>query len=80
MHHITGPNLFLASIDPSTSDPLSASDKHLIQSIVGTFLYYARDVDPTMLVPLNELSSTQKSNPTKETLAKFHRLLNYAST
>lgn len=61
------------------SPPLSASNKQLVQQIIGTFLYFARAVDPTMLIALNELSAHQ-SNPTEDTLKKCHHLLNYSAT
>ena len=41
-----------------------------VQSCVGSFLYYARAVDPTMLVALNEIGS-QQSKATQNTLAKL---------
>ena len=50
-----------------------------VQSINGTFLYYARAVDPTMLVALNEISQ-QQSKPTAATLRKHNRLMDYAAT
>jgi len=50
-----------------------------VQSINGTFLYYARAVDPTMLVALNEISQ-QQSKPTAATLKKCERLMDYAAT
>jgi hypothetical protein len=50
-----------------------------VQSINGTFLYYARAVDPTMLVALNEISQ-QQSKPTAATLKKCDRLMDYAAT
>ena len=33
-----------------------------IQSKIGTCLYYARGVDPTILVALNELAKTNRNN------------------
>ena len=50
-----------------------------VQSISGTFLYYACAVDPTMLVALNEISTSQ-SAPTQETMKKCDQLLDYAAT
>jgi hypothetical protein len=50
-----------------------------IQAIVGTFLYYARAVDSTFLVALNEISR-QQSSPTQATKLATDRLLNFAAT
>ena len=40
-----------------------------IQQVLGTFLYYARAVDPIMLVALSAISSEQAS-PIKSTMEK----------
>ena len=50
-----------------------------IQSILGTMLYYARSVDPTMLQAINEISRVQ-SKPTRDTEEKARMLLYYAAT
>ena len=62
-----------------TSPLLDKKGKKYVQSILGSLLYYARAVDPTMLVALNELSAEQ-ANPTQNTLPKITQLLNYAAT
>ena len=46
------------------SPALSAERKTRIQQIIGTFLYYARAVDPTMLTAINKIAS-QQANPTE---------------
>ena len=46
---------------------------------MGTLLYYSREVSPTMLPALNEIS-TQQSKPTAHTITKCDRLLDYAAT
>eukprot|EP00957_Ditylum_brightwellii_P161569 12301517-Ditylum_brightwellii.AAC.1 len=51
---------------PDASECLNLKGQRLIQSIVGTFLYYARVIDPTILVALNELS-TQQAAPMVKT-------------
>ena len=48
-----------------------------VQQLVGTLLYYANTVDPTMLVALDTLSS-QQSKTTKPTYYTIMWLLNYA--
>jgi hypothetical protein len=53
---------------PSDDSPLlDEAGKKRIQQIVGSFLYYAQAVDPTIVMALSELSS-QQSAPTKNTM------------
>ena len=47
--------------------------------IVGTFLYYARAIDNTMLVALTDVSAAQ-TKATEHTLQATVRILNYAAT
>ncbi len=46
---------------------LDKAGKKRIQQIVRSFLYYARAVDPTIVMALSDLSS-QQSIPTKNTM------------
>ena len=64
----------LAPVD--NTPKLSDQGKKRIQQIVGSFLYYARAVDSTILPALSELSSLQ-ANPTEKTRDKSNMLLNY---
>jgi hypothetical protein len=57
---------------------LSAADAKIVQEIVGSMLYYARAVDPTMLPATNAIASEQ-AVPTKDVLAQAIRLLQYAA-
>ena len=50
-----------------------------VQAKVGTFLYYGRAVDPTILVALNDISR-QKSKPTHSTLKDISILMDYLYT
>ena len=50
-----------------------------MQQIVGTLLYYAIAIDPTMLLALGTLSS-QQSKSTKQTYDATLWLLNYANS
>ena len=50
-----------------------------IQDVVGTLLYYARAVDPTLLATLCQIASRQ-STATKEVATMINQLLNYVST
>ena len=62
-----------------TSPPLTSDDKKFIQEVTGTFLYYARAVDPTMLTALSTIA-TQQSSPTEQTMQKVKQFLDDAST
>ena len=56
---------------------VSGDRKRRIQQIVGTLLYYARAVDPTVLTSINKVASAQ-ANPTVAVEAAANRLLQYA--
>ena len=64
---------------PDTSPPLSPSDTTRVQEILGTLLYYARAVDPTMLTAIGTLAS-QQAKGTKATMQAIVHLLNYCAT
>ena len=51
----------------------------MIQQVVGSFLYYARAVDLTILVALNDIA-TESANPTERTMQKVHQFLDYMAT
>ena len=61
------------------SEPLDENGKKRIQEILGTLLYYARAVDPTILVTISSLS-TQQAKPTMQTMKAVNHLLDYCST
>jgi hypothetical protein len=65
--------------DDDESPPLDAKSITFVQQVLGTFLYYARAVDNTMLVAINDLG-TQQSKGTYNTMRDVTWLLNYAST
>jgi hypothetical protein len=50
-----------------------------LQQLSGTLLYYARDFDPTLIMPINVLASEQ-SKATNVTADKVIKLLNYCNT
>ena len=58
---------------------LDKDDKKFVQQVTGTFLYYARAVDSTMLVALIALASEQAS-PIKNTMEKVMTFLDYSSS
>ena len=62
-----------------TSNLLDKKQTKHVQAVIGSLLYYARAVDPTLLVALNELS-TEQAKPTKNTLTKLNKLLDYVAT
>jgi hypothetical protein len=62
-----------------TSPALSDKDVNKLQQLTGTLLYYARAVDPTLIMPINVLASEQ-SNATEVTADKVIKLLNYCNT
>jgi hypothetical protein len=58
---------------------LDAAGKKRVQQIVGSFLYYARAVDPTIIMALSEISS-QQSAPTENTMKRVNQFLDYMWT
>jgi hypothetical protein len=62
-----------------TSPPLTAAGITLLQQVIGTFLYYARAIDITMMVALGTLGAAQ-AHGTEETAKASTKLLNYAAT
>ena len=50
-----------------------------MQQVVGSFLYYARAVDMTVLTALNAIASEQAA-PTERTLERVHQFLDYMAT
>ena len=56
---------------------MSKEQKTYVQEVIGTFLYYARCVDASMLPALGTLA-TQQASPTKNT-KKCKQFLNYAA-
>jgi hypothetical protein len=65
--------------DETISPTLSDKDVNKLQQLIDTILYYARAVDPTLIMPINVLASEQ-SKTTEVTADKFIKLLNYCNT
>ena len=63
----------------STQPVLDKKEQRRLQSIVGTFLYYGRAVDPTVLTALNDIA-TMQAKPTLSTLQQSNMLLDYLAT
>ena len=64
---------------PDTSPLLSPKDTTYIQSVTGSFLYYGRALDNTILPALNEIASEQ-ATPTERTKKKTQQLMDYVAT
>jgi hypothetical protein len=47
--------------------------------VTGSDLYYARAVDPTVLMPLNDIA-TEQTKATEKTQAATNQLLDYLAT
>jgi len=62
-----------------TEPNLPKDNIRYVQSMVESFLYYARAIDCTMLPALNKISKSQ-ANPTQVTLDEHKQLLDYANT
>jgi hypothetical protein len=59
--------------------PLTATQCLTIQKVTGSVLYYARAVDPTVFVPLNDIV-TEQTKATEKTQAATNQLLDYLAT
>jgi hypothetical protein len=59
--------------------PLTVKQCLTIQKFTGSVLYYARAVDPTVLMPLNDIA-TEQNKATEKTQAATNQLLDYLST
>jgi hypothetical protein len=59
--------------------PLTAKQCLTIQKVTGYVLYYARSVDPTFLMPLNDIA-TEQTKATEKTQAATNQLLDYLAT
>ncbi len=65
---------------PPNKDPqLDKAGKKFFQEVTGVFLFLARAVNGTMLIPLSALASKQAS-PTELTMEKCLQFLDYAAT
>jgi hypothetical protein len=67
------------SAPPDATPLLDPHGKIQIQKIVGSFMYYGRAVDITILKALNSLSR-QQSSPTQATATRTNQLLDYLAT
>jgi hypothetical protein len=63
-----------ATIDETP--PLTAQQCLTIQKVTGSVLYYSRAVEPTVLMPLNDIA-TEQTKATEKTQAITNQLLDY---
>jgi hypothetical protein len=59
--------------------PLTAQQCLTIQKVTGSVFYYARAVDPTVLMPLNGIT-TEQTKATEKTQAATNQMLDYLAT
>jgi hypothetical protein len=59
--------------------PLTAQKCLTIQKVTGSVLYYARAVDPTVLMPLNDIAMEQ-TKVTEKTQDATNQMLDYLAT
>jgi hypothetical protein len=59
--------------------PITGKQCITIQKFTGSVLYYARAVDPTVLMPLNDIA-TEQTKATEKTQAATNKLLDYLAT
>jgi hypothetical protein len=56
--------------------PLTSKQCVSIQKVPGSVLYYARTLDPTLLMPINYIA-TEQTEATEKTQAAGNQLLDY---
>ena len=67
------------ALPPETLPVFDKKGTKRVQSITGTFQYYTKGVDPTMLVVVNELASQQLAQ-IQETVKECNMLIDYTHT
>ena len=67
------------AIENDASSEATVAEKKFVQQVTGTLLYYARAVDPTILVALSAIAS-QQAKPTRTTMGKVNQLLQYCAS
>jgi hypothetical protein len=74
--------VYVANTQYATKDetpPLTAKQCLTIQKVTGSVLYYAQAVDPTILMPLNDIA-TEQTKATEKTQAATNQLVDYLAT
>ena len=65
--------------EDAPAEELDENNQKILHKIVRKFLYYARAIDPAMLMALNSLDAVH-TNPTVETAKQITHFLNYSAT
>ena len=65
--------------EPDPTPALSTESKKYVQQVTGSFLFYGRAVDPTILMALNAIAR-QQSKPTERTMEQVKHFLDYMAT
>jgi hypothetical protein len=65
--------------DKEVSPPLNKEEMKYIQTVVGTLLYYAKAVNPTILPALSTIG-TKQATSTQATMETIKQLLDYCAT
>jgi hypothetical protein len=71
--------LTIQKVTGSVTPPLTAQQCLTIQKVTGSVLHYARAVDPTVLMPLNDIATAQ-TKVNEKTQAATNQLLDYLAT
>jgi predicted protein tyrosine phosphatase len=82
IHNIVHIACLLSKTQYATRDeapPLTAQQCLTIQKVTGSVLYYAREVDPTVLMTLNDIA-TEQTKATEKTQAATNQMLDYLAT
>ena len=74
---VYGREIQMANINKT--NPMTTVQTKLLQQVCGTFLYYARAVDCTMLHVLNDLATRVKDG-TQKTVEALNHFLDYCAT
>ena len=64
---------------PDESELLNEKEKKRVQQVVGSFLYYGRAVDLTILCALSEIAG-QQAKPTQKTMDRVNKFLDYMAS
>ena len=65
--------------EKSPAEELDEYNQKILQKIVGKLIYYARAIDPKMLMALNSLAAVQTKRKI-ETVKQITQFLNYSAT
>ena len=76
MPPVYGQKIQMATIDKT--NPMTKQQTKILQQVCGTFLYYARAIDCTMLHALNDLATRVKDGKQK-TVAALNHFLDYCA-